>query len=137
MQNSAMLKTILIVAGLIGTGVGGAILFIPEAFHATTGIRLGGDVSLLNEMRASGGALLASGVLVMSGAWVPKLTLTSTIVASMLYLSYGLSRVLSMVIDGMPDPGLVQVAGLEILIGAVCVFALVKYREKVRRKTAA
>lgn len=129
MQNSAMLKMILIVAGLIGASVGGAILFIPEAFHATTGIRLGGDVSLLNEMRASGGALLASGVFVMSGAWVPKLTFTSTTVAALLYLSYGLSRVLSMVVDGMPDPGLVQVAGVEIVIGTVCVFALVRYRE--------
>ncbi len=137
MQNSAVLKTILTVAGLIGAGVGGAILLIPEAFHATTGIRLSGDVSLLNEMRASGGALLASGVLVMSGAWIPKLAFTSAMVASMLYLSYGLSRVLSMVIDGMPDPGLVQVAGLEIVIGTVCVFALAKYRKKVGRETVA
>ncbi len=132
MQSSAVLKIKLIVAGLIGAGVGGAILFIPEAFHATTGIRLGADVSLLNEMRASGGALLASGVLVMSGAWVPKLTFTSITVASLLYLSYGLSRVLSIVIDGMPDPGLVQVAALEIAIGSVCVLALAKYRKKVR-----
>jgi hypothetical protein len=137
MQNSAVLKTILIVAGLIGAGVGAAILFIPEAFHATTGIRLGGDVSLLNEMRASGGALLTGGVLVMSGAWVPKLTFTSTMVAALLYLSYGFSRVLSMVIDGMPDPGLVQVAVLEIVIGTVCVFALAKYQDKVDRKTSA
>jgi hypothetical protein len=130
MQGSTVLKAILIVAGLIGAGVGGAILLVPEAFHATTGIRLSGDVNLLNEMRASGGALLASGVLVMSGAWVPRLTFTSILVASLLYLSYGFSRVLSMVMDGMPDPGLVQVAGLEIVIGALCLLALARYRER-------
>ena len=133
MQNSTVLKTILIIAGLIGAGVGGAILFIPEAFHATTGIHLGGDVSLLNEMRASGGALLACGVLVMAGAWVRSLTLTSIVVSALLYLSYGSSRVLSMVVDGMPDAGLVQVAGLEIVIGIVCVFAFARYREVAGR----
>ena len=137
MQDSTVLKTILIIAGLIGAGVGGAILFIPEAFHATTGIHLGGDVSLLNEMRASGGALLAGGVLVLSGAWIQNLTFTSIVVAALLYLSYGLSRVLSMIVDGMPDAGLVQVAGLEIVIGLVCVVALAKYRKKAGSTTVA
>ena len=133
MQDSTVLKAILIIAGVIGAGVGGAILFIPETFHATTGIHLGGDVSLLNEMRASGGALLACGVLVMAGAWVRSLTLTSIVVSALLYLSYGSSRVLSMVVDGMPDAGLVQVAGLEIVIGLVCVFAFARYREVAGR----
>lgn len=129
MKNSKILKLILMIAGLIGMGVGGAILFVPVAFHATTGIALGSDASLLSEIRAPGGALLVFGMLIITGAFVANLRLIATLVAAMLYISYGFSRILSMVIDGMPDTGLVQVTVLEIVIGLVCCFALIKYRE--------
>ena len=111
------------------TGFGAAILFMPVAMAALNGIELGGQISLLNETRAPGGALLASGILVMSGAFLAKLTFTSAVVSALVYLSYGLSRILSIAIDGMPAEGLVQVAVLEIVTGLVCVFALVKYRD--------
>ena len=132
MKNSKVLKTILFISGLILAGIGGAILFVPVAFHATAdGIVLGDDISLLNEIRAPGGALLASGILVMSGAFMAKLTFTSTVVSALLYLSYGLSRILSMAIDGMPAEELVQVAVIEIVVGLICVFSLMKYRENL------
>ena len=130
MKNSKVLKTILFVAGLIATGTGGAILFMPADFFATNGIELGSNISLLSETRAPGGALLATGLLIMSGAFVAKLRFTSTVVSALVFLSYGLSRLLSMVIDGMPTKGLVQAAGLEIVIGLACVFVLAKYREQ-------
>ena len=129
MKNSKVLKSILFISGLMLIGFGGAILFMPVAMAAISGIELGGNISLLNETRAPGGALLASGILVMSGAFVAKLTFTSVVVSTLVYLSYGLSRILSMAIDGMPDEGLVQVAVLEIVVGLVCVFALIRYQE--------
>jgi len=130
MKNSKVLKSILIISGLIASGIGVAILFAPVAFYATYGIELGGDVSLLNEIRAPGAALLAIGILIISGAFVDKLAFTALVVSTLLYLSYGLSRVMSIAIDGMPAEGLVQAAVLEIVTGLVCVFALVKYRGK-------
>ncbi len=133
MKNSNVLKTILFVSGLIATGTGGAILFIPAEFFATNGIELGSNISLLSETRAPGGALLASGILIMSGAFVAKLSFTSTVVSALVFLSYGLSRILSIAIDGMPADGLVQAAGLEIVIGLACVFVLEKYREQLKR----
>jgi len=130
MKNSKVLKSILILSGLIAAGVGAAILFSPVAFYASYGIELGSDVSLLNETRAPAGALLAIGILIMSGAFVDRLVFTATVVSSLLFLSYGLSRVISIAIDGMPVEGLVQAAVLEIVMGLACVFAFVKYREK-------
>ena len=130
MKNSKVLKAILFVTGLIAASIGGTILVMPAAFYASYGIDLGGNVSLLNEVRASGGILLAAGILIMSGAFMATLTFTAVVVATLLYLSYGLSRILSFTIDGMPSEGLVQAAALEILIGVACVFVLVKYREK-------
>jgi len=129
MKNSKILKTILFISGLIAAGIGGAVLFMPIAFNATSGIDLAGNISLLSEIRASGGLLLASGILIMSGAFVAKLAFTATVVSVLLYLSYGLSRILSMALDGMPAEGLVQATILEIIIGLLCVFSLIKYRE--------
>jgi hypothetical protein len=130
MKNSKVLKTILIISGLIASGFGAAILFTPVAFYASYGIELGGNFSLLNEIRAPGGALMASGILIISGAFVDKLSFTAAVASTLLYLSYGLSRVMSIAVDGMPVEGLVQAAILEIAIGLACVFALIKYREK-------
>jgi len=135
MKNSKVLKTLLIISGLIASGIGAAILFAPAAFYTTYGIELGRNVSLLNELKASGGALLASGILITSGAFVDKLTFTAAVVSTLLYLPYGLSRVMSIAIDGMPVEGLVQAAVLEIVIGLACIFALVKYRGK-RKQSA-
>ena len=124
---SKALKAILIIAGLIGVYVGVEILFFPISFYATSGIEIGDNVSLLNEIRAPGGALLISSVLIILGAFVSKLTFTSIVLATLLYLSYGLSRIVSMMVDGRPAEILVYVALLEIIIGLICAFMLVKY----------
>jgi hypothetical protein len=129
MQPTLTLKTILFLSGFIGVVVGAAILFYPVPFYATSRIELGGNISLLNEIRASGGSLLATGILVMLGVFVEKLTYTALVVSTLTYLSYGLSRLLSMTVDGLPTKDLIVVAGLEIVIGLIGVFAWVKYRK--------
>jgi hypothetical protein len=129
MKNSKVLKTILFVSGFILTGIGGAILFMPMALFASNGIDLGGNISLLNEIRPPGGALLASGLLIMSGAFVTKMAFSAAVLTILVYLSYGISRILSMAIDGIPAKGLVVATVVEIIIGLVGIFAFLKYRE--------
>ena len=130
MKNITLLKTILIITGLMASIIGAAILFAPVAFYATYGIEIGDNSSLLNEIRAPGAALLASGILIMSGAFIEKLTFSAIVVSTLLYLSYGLSRLMSMVIDGIPVEGLVHAAVLEIVTGLACIFAFMIYRRK-------
>ena len=129
MKNSKVLKIILLLSGLIASGIGAAILFNPVAFYTGSGIHLGGDISLLNDIRAMGAGLLAIGMLIMSGAFVAKLTFTSAVISTLVYLSYGASRIMSIAIDGLPVDALVQAMALEIIIGLVGVFALIKYKE--------
>lgn len=129
MKNSKVLTAILIMAGLVAAVIGAEILFMPRVFYTGYGVELGGNLSLLNEMKASGGVLLASGILIMAGAFIIKLRFTATLVSTLIYLSYGLSRVMSIGIDGMPDGGLIQAAFMEIMLGLVSFFALLKYRE--------
>ena len=129
MRDSKVLKTILIVAGVVGMIVGGANLFVPVAFNASSGIDLGENISLMNEMRASGGGLLLSSVVIVMGAFVSRLAFTSTLLATMLYLGYGFSRLVSIMVDGMPSDDLVSVAIFEIFVGLVALFGLWKYQK--------
>lgn len=126
MKSTLGLKTLLFVTGLIGVGIGGAILLTPVAFHATSGIVVVGDESLMNEMRAAGGALFACGFLVLLGAFVSRLTYTALVLSTALYMSYGLSRLLSMAVDGMPSGNLVAITLFELGVGLICALALTK-----------
>lgn len=124
MKTSRLLTSVLALSGLVAISFGAAILFAPEAFYATYGIYLSRDVSHLNEIRASGGGLLGIGLVIASGAIWSRLTFASAITSSVVYVSYGLSRLLSMALDGSPDSGLVAAAAFELGIGAISLYAL-------------
>ena len=112
------------VSGLIATGIGLTILTAPAAFFSTNGIELGADPNLMSEIRAPGGALLTMGLFMLSGLMRPNLARMSLWIGAGVFLSYGLSRCLAFAVDGRPGNGLVLAAGLEILIGALCLFVL-------------
>ena len=136
MEKSKFPKIVLCIAGLIAPrkadleeiAVGGMIQISPVGFYATNNIDIGGNVNLLSEIRASSGSLLAYGVLIFTGAFVSQLTFTSMVLATLLFLSYGLSRFASMVIDGMPVDSLIGAGVVEVLVGLSCLFCLWKYR---------
>ena len=132
MKTSRLLTSVLAVSGLIAIGFGGAILFAPEAFYATYGIHLTNDASHLNEIRASGGGLLGIGLVIASGAIWSQLSFASAITSGVVYMSYGLSRLVSIVLDGSPDSGLVTAAAFELAIGAISLFALFRSQNLVR-----
>lgn len=129
MTKLKFLKILLCISGLIAIAIGGMIQTSPADFYATNNIDIGGNVNLLSEIRASSGALLASGVLIFTGAFVSQLTFTSMVLATLLYLSYGLFRFASMVVDGMPVNSLIEAGIVEIVVGIVCLFCLWKYRD--------
>lgn len=125
-------KAILFVAGGVALGVGAGILLFPVAFYATNDIALSGQASLLNEVRASGGAILALGMYVFAACFVPRLRVPAATIAALVYLAYGASRVLSVALDGMPATPLVLVALLEFVIGGACLFAVLRYRAPIQ-----
>ncbi|MEZ5979647.1 MAG: DUF4345 domain-containing protein [Planctomycetota bacterium] len=125
MQPTRSHRVLLVVAGLVAVAVGASILVAPAAFHATHGIEISTDASLLSEIRAPGGALLALGAVVFAGAFRRTLTLASTWVAAALYLGYGGSRGIAIALDGVPDDALVGAAAIELVIGALCALTLV------------
>jgi hypothetical protein len=122
--SSAIVRTILFVAGFAGASIGGLMLTMPVEFHGTAGIMLGEDISLMNELRATGGGVLVTGLFVMAGAFRTALAFASAAVATLVYLANGFGRLYSMSLDGPPSDVLVAVASAEIAMGLVCAYAL-------------
>ena len=122
-------RLVLLLAGFTATAIAAAIMFAPEAFYASYGITLGQDIDLANEMKAPMGLLAAAGLLMLAGAVRADLTFASLAIASAVYLSYGLSRVSSFAIDGLPNSGLVGAAVFELFLGVICLFAFLRIRK--------
>ncbi|AUP78573.1 DUF4345 domain-containing protein [Flavivirga eckloniae] len=130
MEKSKLVKALLIASGIIGIFIGGSLLFVPVAFQASAGIDLEGNINLLSEVRAPGGTLLIAGILILSGAFMARLTYGSVLLTCLFYLSYGVSRVFSVIIDGMPSSSLIGATIIELVIGGASLYVLVYYRKK-------
>jgi hypothetical protein len=119
---------VLFVSGLIAVAIAVAILFAPTAFYTGYGIDVTGDATLANELKAPAGALLVAGLVMFAGAFRRRFAVVSLTTAAVVYLSYGLSRVTSIAIDGVPHSGMVSAAGVELAIGAICLLTLLQVR---------
>jgi len=135
MKNSNLRKImvgrlLLLLSGLGASGIALAIQIAPEAFYASYGIELGGDSSLINELKAPAGALLLAGLLILAGSIRVRLLVLSTATAAAVYLSFGLSRALSMIVDGVPHDALVSAAVAEVAIGSICLVNLISHYQQ-------
>ncbi|MBL4705432.1 MAG: DUF4345 family protein [Flavobacteriales bacterium] len=69
--------------------------------------------------------MLLGGIVIMLGAIVPELTLTSFIVAILLFGGYAIGRLLSIVIDGKPNKMIMIGLVSEVIFCSVHTFCLV------------
>lgn len=120
----SLTPALLLVSGFTLSVIGAAVLLLPHAFFATSGITLGDDASLMSEIRAPGGLLLASGVVVVLGAFRPAMRRQALIVAAIVYGSFGASRLLAIGIDGVPSEPLLGAMGVEFLLAISCACSL-------------
>ena len=130
MKNSKVLKGILIVLGLLLTVIGLWRLFDPITFFENSGLVLSNDAGLLSEARGAGGVVVGFGIVVLLGAFNQRLSYTSTIAALVVFLGYGIARLIGFSLDGNPGEGVIQGIIIEFFLGLLAVFALFKYREK-------
>lgn len=77
MENSKILKIILILSGLILILVGEGNLMNPATFLARHEIVLGENISLISELKGHGGVFLGLGILIVLGAFIKRLSFTS------------------------------------------------------------
>lgn len=117
-------KLALLLSGLTASGIAATILFAPDTFYSAYGIELAGNTNLINELKAPSGLLFIAGVLMLAGLFHARLTSVSLTAAAAVFLAFGLSRLSSMIVDGVPNSSLVGAAILEIAIGAFCLLVL-------------
>ena len=127
MQPTKTLRVLLIISGLTAISIGASILITPEQLHASYGTELGTNANLLSEIRAPGGALFVLGLMMWAGAYTKRFTFASTAIAAAVYLAYGLSRLVSIGVDGVPGTGLIVATAIELLIGGACAVALRRF----------
>lgn len=91
----------------------------------SSGIKLENDADLLNEMRGVSAVMLCGGIIILLGIFIPALTFTSFVVASLIFLGFLLGRVISMVVDGKPNKQIIQGIFFEVILGAANIYGLV------------
>jgi len=111
---------LLIVSGVLLILVGTSIIVSPVDFYESNSIDPAASISLLNELKAPAGLLLAPGIFMVMATFVRSKRGVALRLAALIYLSYALSRGVSMALDGLPASGLIVATGLEAIIGLTC-----------------
>ncbi len=125
-MSNAALRLLLIVGAMTALAVATGILFLPELFYASYGIDPSGNISLLNELKAPAVAImLASGVMA-SALTKPKLLPFALFSGVLVFLCFGLGRVIAVMQDGMPSTALIWVAAIEVMLGLFFAWGLLR-----------
>ncbi len=66
-------------------------------------IKIENEVNMLSEVRGMSTLMLLGGIVILLGTIIPELTLTSFIVAILLFGGYAIGRLISFGIDGKPN----------------------------------
>lgn len=130
MNSSKILKIYLFVSGLILLVIGSLTTFNPITIKANEGIEIAGNASALNDVRSFGVLLLAMAALAIIGSLKQPLRKSASVSTFLLFLSLGIGRLLSIMLDGMPSDGMVKATGLEIILGLVGLILVVVNTKK-------
>ncbi|WP_324754112.1 DUF4345 family protein [Roseovarius sp. Pro17] len=117
---------VLLVVGAIALIIGGYIQMDPVAFYAGTGIELGNQTALKNELKAAAGFLLTAGFLALLAAAITQLRTFALTTLVLINGTYGGARILSFLADGVPNAEMVWIAGIELALAAACAAVLIR-----------
>ena len=112
-------RTFLGLSGALAAAIGASVLFFPHSFFATNHILLGSDPNLLSEIRAPGGLLLAAGAIMIAGAMLKSLLRSALFAAAIVFSMYGVSRLVSIALDGVPSSSIIGALVIELVIGMI------------------
>ena len=65
------------------------------------------------------GMLVVAGLIILTSLWITHLRPYAWFLAALIYLSYGIARVVGFGIDGMPHASIVSAAVIEIILGMI------------------
>lgn len=112
-------RTALTGAGAIGGLIGGALMFMPKAFLEMSHVFVERDPSLMSEITAPSGVLLICAAFLIFGAIKLRFARQALLIGAVVYGSYGIARLMSMVLHGLPSESLVAAMVVEIAIAVL------------------
>jgi hypothetical protein len=114
------------ISGLLLLAVGTLRISNPiKNYSKNSGIKLENEVNLLNEVRGVSSVMLFGGIIILLGIIVPKLTITSFVVAILILLGFAIGRLLSIGLDGKPNKLIVRGLISELVLGSANIFCIV------------
>lgn len=113
------MRTVLAASGALLALIGGAMLTKTEAFLQTSGIEIHADPGLLSELRAPSGLLIISGAIMLAGSVRTRFVNLGLTTGSLVYGSYGVARLVSMILDGLPSGSLIGATAVELVLAGV------------------
>ncbi len=117
---------VLSLSGLMLIFVGAMRLSNPiKTYLKNSGIKLENDVNLLNEMRGVSSTMLFGGIIILLGTVIPKLAITSFIIATLIFVGFAIGRALGISLDGKPNKQIIQGLIFELVLGTLNIFCLV------------
>ena len=112
--------------GLAGSGailglIGGALMLAPKAFLEMSHVFVEGEPSLMSELTAPSGVLLIASALMILGAVRLRFANLALSAGAIVYGGYGVGRLVSMAIHGLPSASLVTATVIEFGVAAMLV----------------
>lgn len=109
----------LFLGGLTLLAVGSFISFVPTLYLTQFVKASELNIEILSEMRGMGGTLLVFGLFIIISAFRVKLTKIAHAISILIFSSFFLFRTIGIVIDGIPNQGILAALGVELFF-AVC-----------------
>ncbi|MDG1331348.1 MAG: DUF4345 family protein [Crocinitomicaceae bacterium] len=96
-------------------------------YWKNSGIKIENEVNMLSEVRGMSTLMLLGGLIIMLGAVLPEITLTSFIVAIMLFGGVAIGRLISFGVDGKPNKQIITGLITEVVFCSLHMFCLVNF----------
>ncbi|NRA31158.1 MAG: DUF4345 domain-containing protein [Parvularculaceae bacterium] len=112
-------RSALAASGAILSLIGGALMFAPRSFLEASHVMIGRDPGLLSELTAPSGVLMITGTFLLVAAVELRLANLALSLGAIVYGSYGLSRLVSMVLHGLLSQSLIAATAVELAIALV------------------
>ena len=129
------MKQIMTRLALSGSGamlglIGGALMFDPRSFLEMNHGLVDRDPGLMSELSAPSGVLIMTGALMWLAAIKLRFARLALVLGAVVYGSYGIGRLVSMMLHGLPSEALVSAMAIEFAVaGLLTALALTTRRD--------
>lgn len=120
-MNGFITRTVLAGSGALLAYIGGNLVFAPKAFVQNSGISVEQDPSLISELTAPSGLLIIAGAFMIRGAIKQSSIRPALLIGAIVYGSYGIGRLISIALHGVPSEPLVAAAIIELAAAAMLI----------------